>query len=99
MNIEPTWVVIDFYREGGRIEKLPAPQWLRARLRAQAELAAGLKQGPSDATFIAVHSALALRPHYLRRNVCAMTFDVTPKQLHDFGDFYAGKTGQAAFGR
>ncbi len=54
-------------------------------MRGQLEVAAALRQGPFDGIFIAVHSALALFSHVLDQTPCFMTFDVTPKQLHDFG--------------
>ncbi|MDR3709360.1 MAG: glycosyltransferase family 4 protein [Capsulimonadaceae bacterium] len=88
LGIEPHWIVVDYWKEGGRLERLPLPTGVKSRLRAQIEIDEGLSQGPFDATLIGVHSALASRANYLRKNPCYMTFDVTPKQLHDFGDFY-----------
>ena len=81
--------MLTFEKKNGWIERLPGlPRALKSRWRASLEVRDGLRQEPFDATFIAVHSALASRADYLRRNACFMTFDVTPKQLHAFGDFY-----------
>ena len=88
LDIEPEWIVVDFWKEGGLIERLPIPAGLRGRIRGHVELSEGLAKGPFHATFIAVHSMLVSRPNYVKLNPCFMTFDVTPKQMHDFGDFY-----------
>jgi glycosyltransferase involved in cell wall biosynthesis len=89
LNIEPHWIVVSFYKSGGWIESLPGvPAFIKTRLRAALEVRDGLRRGPFDATFIAVHSALATLPGYVEQNACFTTLDVTPKQLHDFGDFY-----------
>lgn len=88
MGIEPCWIVIDFWKSDGAVERLPLPQAFKARLRAQMELRDGLKKGPFDATLIGVHSALSSNPRYLRSNACYSMFDVTPKQLQSFGPHY-----------
>ncbi|HEY3329964.1 MAG TPA: glycosyltransferase family 4 protein [Capsulimonadaceae bacterium] len=88
LDIEPVWIVIDFWREGGIIERLPIPKNIRGRIRGYFETSAALNDGPYDATFIAVHSVLAGRPDYARHHPCYATFDVTPKQLQAFGDYY-----------
>ena len=87
-DVEPVWFVIDFHKDGGMIERLPLPAGIRGRIRGQFEVAEALRQGPFDGIFIAVHSALALFGGVLGRTPCFMTFDVTPKQLHDFGPIY-----------
>lgn len=89
LGIEPHWIVVSFNKPGGWIENLPGvPPFIKSRLRAAIEIRQGLKQGPFDATFVAVHSAMTGRHRYLSENSCFSTLDVTPKQLHDFGDFY-----------
>jgi glycosyltransferase involved in cell wall biosynthesis len=88
LGIEPVWIVMDFWKDGGLIERLPLPGGVRGRMRGQVEVAQALRQGPFDGIFIAVHSALALFSHVLDRTPCFMTFDVTPKQLHAFGSHY-----------
>ncbi len=88
-DVEPVWIVMDFWQDNGWVERLPLlPGGIRARMRGQLEVAAALRQGPFDGIFIAVHSALALFSHVLDQTPCFMTFDVTPKQLHDFGPIY-----------
>jgi glycosyltransferase involved in cell wall biosynthesis len=89
LGIEPHWIVISFHQPGGWIERLPGiPNFVKTRIRAALEIREGLRKEPFDATFVAVHSALATLPSYTARNACFTTLDVTPKQLHDFGDFY-----------
>jgi glycosyltransferase involved in cell wall biosynthesis len=88
LGIEPVWIVMDFWKDGGMVERLPLPRTIRGRIRGQLEVADALRQGPFDGIFVAVHSALALFSNELDRTPCFMTFDVTPKQLHDFGPIY-----------
>jgi len=89
LGIEPHWIVISFHKPGGWIESLPGlPSFVKTRLRAAMEVREGLRTGPFDATFVAVHSALSTLPGYANKHACFTTLDVTPKQLHDFGDFY-----------
>jgi len=92
MGIDPTWIVMRFHRDGGLLERVPLiPQSVKSRIRGEIELTSGLAKGPFDAVMIAVHSALALRPGYARQVPSFVMMDVTPKQLHDFGDFYGKK--------
>src|ERR1700722_6176235 len=79
LDIEPVFIVMDFWKDGGFVERLPLPGGVRGRIRGQLEVAQALKQGPFDGIFIAVHSALALFANTLDQVPCFMTFDVTPK--------------------
>jgi glycosyltransferase involved in cell wall biosynthesis len=89
LGIDVHWIVLSFYKNGGWIERLPGlPKFIKTRLRAAIEVREGLKEGPFDATFVAVHSALVSLPNYAKENACFTTLDVTPKQLQDFGDYY-----------
>ncbi len=96
LGIEPVWIVMDFWREGGWVERLPLPGGLRGRIRGQLEVASALRQGPFDGIFIAVHSALALFSRVLDTTPCFMTLDVTPKQLHEFGAVYGKYPSRSA---
>jgi glycosyltransferase involved in cell wall biosynthesis len=87
LGIEPHWITISFDKPGGWIEKLPGIPF-KSRIRAALEIREGLRSGPFDATFIGVHSALATMPGYLSKYACFTTLDVTPKQLHAFGELY-----------
>ncbi len=88
LGIDPNFVVMTFHKDGGVPERLPLPEGIKSRIRGQMEVGDALKQGPFDGIFIAVHSALAMFSSILDQVPCFMTFDVTPKQLHDFGPIY-----------
>lgn len=87
-GIEPIWIPISWWQEGGWIERVPGlPKGIKARLRGQAQLREGLAESPFDALFIGSNmvyvgqSQLAKQPYFV-------TTDVTPKQLHAFGSLY-----------
>jgi glycosyltransferase involved in cell wall biosynthesis len=88
MGIEPTWIIVNFWEKDGFLEKLPLPKSIISLLRGRIQVARGLKQERFDATISAVHSVLASQNSYLKNNACYSVFDVTPKQLHDFGEYY-----------
>jgi glycosyltransferase involved in cell wall biosynthesis len=88
MGIEPHFIEVTFWEDGGFLESLPAPKSLISMLRGRIQISRGLKKGPFDATIVAVHSALADRPRYVEQNACYAVFDVTPRQMHEFGPFY-----------
>jgi len=89
LGIEPHFIMISFRKPNGWIEQLPGlPEFVKTRIRAAIEIREGLREGPFDATFIAVHSVLSLVPGYSSKHPCFTTLDVTPKQLHSFGGYY-----------
>ena len=48
-GIDPTWAVIEWWHERGRLERLPGvPHLVKARLRSRLELRAGLGDRPLD---------------------------------------------------
>lgn len=88
LGITPEWIVMEWWREGGFIERLPViPNGLKARLRAYQSLHTGLAKGPFDALFIA-GKTLTTSQAILDRQPYFLTTDVTPKQMRAFGDLY-----------
>ncbi len=101
LGIEPVWVVIDWWKSDGRLERLPVlPSSIKARIRAQLELREGLKKGPFDALILASAVALPGGNQLLDRQPYAILTDVTPTQLFSFGDLYGKhRTGLKAIDR
>src|SRR5262249_22295400 len=88
LAIEPEWITIDWWKDGGFIEKLPMlPAGLKARIRSRIQLREGLAKGPLDALFIAGHT-IFLSERQLTQQPYFLTADVTAKQLHEFGPLY-----------
>lgn len=87
-GISPVWIAISWWEEGGAIERLPLlPNGVKARLRGQAQLRQGLENAPFDALFIG-SNMVYIGQNQLARQPYFITTDVTPKQLHAFGDLY-----------
>jgi glycosyltransferase involved in cell wall biosynthesis len=93
LGVAPEWIVINWWKEGGLLERIPLlPAGVKARIRSQMELRAGLLKGPFDALFVGVGHVLHGGKGFLSRQPYFITTDVTPLQLHNFGDLY-GITG------
>jgi glycosyltransferase involved in cell wall biosynthesis len=89
LGIDPEWIVITWWKEGGLIERLPfLPAGVKARTRAQIEMRYGLAAGPFDALFIGSGHTLHGGKGLLARQPYFLNTDVTPKQLHAFGELY-----------
>jgi glycosyltransferase involved in cell wall biosynthesis len=90
LGIDPEWIIIDWWKHGGLIERLPlVPATIKARVRAEIQLRGGLRTGPFDALFVAqermfhgTNSALFRQPFFI-------TADVTAEQLAAFGSLYS----------
>jgi glycosyltransferase involved in cell wall biosynthesis len=88
VGIDPVWIAISWWEEGGSIERLPlVPSGVKARLRGQTQLREGLAQAPFDALFIG-SNMVYVGQRQLKEQPYFITTDVTPKQLHDFGSLY-----------
>ena len=93
LGIDPEWIVINWWKEGGMLERLPGvPRSVKTRLRCRMEVKEGVKEGlshgPFDALFIAALSVMHLDAQTLARQPYFLTTDVTPLQLQAFGDLY-----------
>jgi glycosyltransferase involved in cell wall biosynthesis len=103
LPVRPEWIVIDWWRENGLLERLPAlPRGVKSALRSRIELRAGLARarasGPLDALFVAAAPVFQGQAGLLRRQPYFVTADTTPRQLHAFGDLYGkGPSRFAAF--
>lgn len=87
-GIDPIWIPISWWQEGGWIERLPAvPNGIKARLRGQAQIREGLANAPFDALFIGSNMVYVGQTQ-LNKQPYFITTDVTPKQLHAFGSLY-----------
>lgn len=86
--VAPEWIVIDWWREGGLVERLPLlPPALKSRLRAYHEFSFGFRKGPFDAVYLAA-DLLPGQDRLIRRQPYFFVLDATWKQLYDFGDLY-----------
>jgi glycosyltransferase involved in cell wall biosynthesis len=98
LGIDPEWIVITWWKEGGFIERLPlVPGGVKARARAQIEMRSGLAHGPFDALFVGSGHTLHGGKGILTRQPYFLNTDVTPKQLHAFGDLYGITETPVAF--
>jgi glycosyltransferase involved in cell wall biosynthesis len=89
LGVLPEWIVIDWWKEGGLIERTPflSPN-MKASVRAEIQLREGLKRGPFDALFVAQERLFHGSNHYLLRQPFFITADVTAVQLAGFGPLY-----------
>jgi glycosyltransferase involved in cell wall biosynthesis len=88
-GVDPVWIVTEWWKEDGRIERLPlVPRAVKARVRGQLDLSAGLRQGPFDVLYVGTDALFYGRTWQLKRQPFAITLDSTPEQLHSFGDLY-----------
>src|SRR5579862_2767430 len=88
LGIRPEWIVVEWWREHGMLERLPVPHGPTARLRAYSSLRRGLARGPFDALFVAQERILHRASGILSRQPYFITADVTAKQLQEFGVLY-----------
>ena len=89
LPLNSEWIVIDWYQEGGWIERLPLlPQGLKARLRCQQQLQQGLRKGPFDYLFIGSPAAAYSSRSRLGKTPYFLTLDATQSLLYGFGDHY-----------
>lgn len=97
-NIDPTWAVIDWWQDGGIVERLPLlPRAVKSRLRAQLELRAGLGDQVLDMLFVAIPAVFFGNASWLRRQPYVITLDSTPDQLWTFGDLYGRRPNPVPF--
>jgi len=89
MGVDPTWAVIEWYSQGGLLERLPLlPGAVKSRIRAQFELREGLGQNKLDILFVAVPSVFYGQDRWLRSRPYVLDMDSTPEQLWEFGELY-----------
>nr|WP_246385980.1 glycosyltransferase family 4 protein [Armatimonas rosea] len=87
--LTPEWIVIDWYREDGLLERLPfLPSGLKARLRSQLTLSAGLRHQHFDGLLIGAPAVTYNHRSLLARQPYFVAIDCTPSQLTGMGDFY-----------
>ena len=97
MGLQPEWIVIEWWKEGGRLERMGfLPGGVKARVRAWLQLREGLKRGPFDALFIAGKKINADQGT-LERQPYFLTTDVTPQQMYAFGSLYGKTPSRFAF--
>jgi glycosyltransferase involved in cell wall biosynthesis len=96
-GIDPEWITIDWWREGGLVERLPlVPGEVKVRLRAWSDLRAGLARGPFDALFLAGHTIPGIG-RALKRQPYFITTDVTARLLSAFGAMYKQRANRFSF--
>ena len=89
MGVDPVWIPIQWWKEGGLLERIPGlPSGIKARIRSRLEFQEGLKNAPFDALFVTVGHILHGAGSRLKQQPYFITTDVTPIQLHSFGDLY-----------
>jgi glycosyltransferase involved in cell wall biosynthesis len=89
MGIVPAWIVVDWWQEGGWLERLPAiPRGVKSRLRAYQQVKTGLKQGPFDFLFIAATDVFYGQGQQLKRQPYFINLDSTWKSFEVFSHFY-----------
>lgn len=89
LGVDPQWIPIRWWKEGGLIERIPGlPGGIKARLRSRIEVHEGLAHGPFDALFVGGGHMLHRGRAKLSRQPYFLTTDATPRQLHTFGDHY-----------
>ncbi|BDI28135.1 glycosyl transferase family 1 [Capsulimonas corticalis] len=92
LGIDPEWITIDWWKQGGTLERLPGiPKKVKATLRSILELREGITHGPFDALFVANETVFRGQSHLLRKQPYFMTVDSTRRQLLDFGALYGKK--------
>jgi glycosyltransferase involved in cell wall biosynthesis len=97
LGVDPEWVVITWWQDGGFIERLKVvPAAVRTRLRALLQLRRGLNAGPFDALFISADHALWGGYSQLARQPYFMTLDSTILQQYDFGELYGKRPSRYA---
>jgi glycosyltransferase involved in cell wall biosynthesis len=88
-GVDPTWVVIDWWQEGGLIERLPlVPRWIKSRIRGQLELRDGLRDREFDLLFAGPSVVFYGNEWRLSQHPYVLTTDATPDQVLSFGDLY-----------
>lgn len=87
--LSPEWIVVDWYKENGFLERVPfLPGGMKARLRSQLMLQSGLRHGPYDGLLIGAPAVIYSHRAALLRQPYFVAIDCTPKQLLDMGHFY-----------
>jgi glycosyltransferase involved in cell wall biosynthesis len=87
-GIAPEWIVINWSRENGLIERLPVPCALKAILRARIELRDGFAKGPLDAIFTPLYGVAWLAILPLGGRPYFVPCDSTPRLQYTFGKLY-----------
>ncbi|MCC6173975.1 MAG: glycosyltransferase family 4 protein [Chloroflexi bacterium] len=97
-GVVPSWAVIDWWREGGAIERVPGlPRGLKSRIRAQLDLRAGLGNRHFDALYVGVPAVFYGQRHWLDRQPYVIDTDSTLEQLWSFGGLYARRPSRLPF--
>jgi glycosyltransferase involved in cell wall biosynthesis len=88
-NLDPEWIVIDWYRAHGFLERIPfLPGGLVARIRSQQQLLQGFHKQRYDGLLIGAPAVAYSRARLLARQPYFVTIDCTPRQLHSMGALY-----------
>jgi glycosyltransferase involved in cell wall biosynthesis len=87
--LSPDWIVIDWYKPDGLLERLPLlPPGIKARIRSQLQLEEGLKRGPFDGLLIGAPAVAYHQRRLLQRQPYFVSIDCTPRQLQAMGELY-----------
>lgn len=96
--LAPEWIVVDWYKEGGFLERLPLlPGGVKARLRSQLTLHSGLYRQSFDGLLIGAPSLTYSHRALLARQPYFVAIDCTPKQLLSMGQLYGKEATQFGF--
>ena len=88
-GVDPTWIIISWWHEGGRIERLPLlPRWIKARLRGYHELYSELGNQELDVLYPGPWAMFFGNERRLRRQPYVLGFDSTNEQRMAFDGLY-----------
>ena len=93
-GVDATWVPIEYYKQGGLIEKLKfIPGSIRAAMRCSREVDEGLGNSQYDAVLFNTYNPAVVNRKAALRQPSFLVFDVTPKQYDDMSHWYGHETG------
>ncbi len=87
-EVEARLIPVTFFKQDGALERLPLPHYVRASLRARAEVLEGLAGFRPEAIVWNTQKPALFCPGLLRRVPSVISLDVTPLQYDDFGPAY-----------
>jgi glycosyltransferase involved in cell wall biosynthesis len=97
LGIIPEWIVINWSKQNGLIERLPVPRALKSMLRARVELLDGFAKGPFDAIFTPLYGLAWLAILPLGGQPYFVPCDSTPRLQYTFGELYRKAPAKWAF--
>jgi glycosyltransferase involved in cell wall biosynthesis len=88
-GVDPTWIIISWWQDGGKIERLPLlPSLVKSRLRGYQELYSGLGNREFDVLYPGPWGMFLGNEHRLRRQPYVLGLDSTIEQQLAFDGLY-----------